>query len=262
MRKFKDTHRKKRKYTKKQQNTPAYSVNKTWYINLLPLLVIALALVSLGIVAHNFSGNTFTFDHSIKLPRFIFPDVISLMQITWMNIIAIITSLQQISVQVGQWFGSLIQLLDLKPTITFLTNGIQQIYKIMLYSCVQAIRFEFNALWMYVAISSTLYLTFLQIFIFLSEVIYYFLIQSYNVVVPTIFSILSFLLILSQIVAVKIVIATHATLYFLGTPFRYLEAFWVIIKPYVDFFMEHVRMTFFDFQHGARSLESLTSLKP
>lgn len=277
MRKFKVKNRPKRKYTRKtEQQYSNDLLTKSIFVGIIPLIVVAIALYSILLISQNLRLETPT----IELPTFQPPTV----SFSWDWSISIIANIslfleqtkqslillgtqtviytQALGVSLGTAFIWVATMLDPRPFLVIIGQGIYSLSVTIFQMFQFVMQMAQNIMQVYATIlwNSTQFI--FQIVSLTFSYILHFITMILN-------TLWDFALATSQVIAswahiafVRLVAMIDATLYFLGTPFRALAAFWIQIKPYVDVFLSHVQMTFNDFNNGVKSLNSLTSLKP
>lgn len=277
MRKFKVKNRPKRKYTRKTEHQYSNDLlTKSIFVGIIPLIVVAIALYSTLLISQNLRVETPT----IELPTYQPPTI----SFSWDWSISIIANIslfleqtkqsltllgtqtviytQALGVSLGTAFVWIAAMLDPRPLFIILGQGIYsvsvtifQIFQLVMQTTQNTMQVYATVLW------ETAQFIFQIVGITISYIIHFIAIvlnTLWDFAIATSHVIASW----AHIAFVKLVAMIDATLYFLGTPFRALAAFWIQIKPYVDVLLAHVQMTFNDFNNGVKSLNSLTSLKP
>lgn len=293
MRKFKIKNRQKRKYTRKNAPQPSMPLEGGWSFGLLPFLVLAIALFTTLIISHNLREQDLVIEFAFQLPTFStepFEQFIASIPSLLTQPTAFVASLWTLVIESVIGFGVFVSdastaaatvivsaiaqiatMLDPRPVITAMGNGITSggtaigTFFVQLF---EAIVFAINYI-----IQSLL-----AFFVLIGQAISFAASLVYSAVVFVMNAILDALIVVAntltaititvyqaiaaavQFTIVKVNAFVDATLYFLGTPFRMLAAFWEVIKPYVEIFMQHLQMAGADLNNGFKALSNFSSI--
>ncbi len=294
MRKFEIKNRKKRKYTRKSEEISSFSFYKT-ASEMLPLLVMVIAFMSTMIIStplrDSFTNISFTFE----LPRFsltnpllffqtMLTDLTQIGFVTWSITLAFAKAISQsftsTSTAVTNGTFSLVQLLQFSANlignillfIIFETSrGIGFLTQFVTFITIAGFVF-LNACFTFIAgftiAIGQIIAAFTQVVV--HQIIFIVTLAIHSVVIATI-AVINFIAFIGKTIVTAIVSTTAfvwlqitrfvlAVVHIIEIPFRVLYAFWLLIKPYVDFFGKHVQMSGADFSNMFNSFYRLASV--
>lgn len=235
MRKFIVKNRRKRKYTRKHHSVHSVPIGKEFFMGFAPIVFIALLLAASLAATQIIRDQNITFSFTFHLPQISF---------SWLG---------PILVSAAQFGFSLLTFLDPRPIGTLLVHGFisyaQFTTRILLYSLslnyvvqsyfVLTLLTSLTTLWHFlVSVSTQTYVALTHTIVFVGQSVWKFML----------------------VVITRFVSFVDQMLYLLASPFRVLGAFYIQIKPYLDFFLAHVQMAGADLHRGFASFSTFGGL--
>lgn len=294
MRKFVNKKRQKRKYTKKSEVTSAYSSAKTAY-SMIPLLIMLIAFMSTLVISAPLRDSLENIKFTFTLPQFSLSNPLPFFETAWGDItqIGIVswTIMQIAGVTIAQSLISITQKItygiilishflilsgsgignSLQYMLKEFLFGIQLIYEgitFVLAECGLAIDFTLQTI---TAAAITAGQFFAKTTLSLSNAILHFSLLAIHYIMIAALAVTHFIAIIVAIIWKSLVftavsISTFFTHVFtaivrvIEIPFKTIYTFWIAIKPYVNFFGDHVKMSGNDFSNMVTSLGKVSSL--
>ncbi len=284
MRKFVIKNRQKRKYTKKTEDTSSFSFSKTAY-GMVPLLVMFIAFMSTLFISTPFRDSLSNINFTFELPQFSFSNPLSFIQsiisditqasfVVWTIILVVYTTfIQSLTIFLNMLihevllFGNQIEF-QRNATQSAITSkgqefaiGISILEKILIMIvsyCEQTLLSITTVVTNFVtfieqsisamAIATIKTITFVTIY--LSHIILFTSITAFNFIFMIGETIGMWFVSVGNYIVTTIEHIMLAVAHVVEIPFKVLYAFWLQIKPYIDFFGNHVQMTGSDFANG------------
>ncbi len=271
MRKFVIKNRQKRKYTKKTKDTSSFSFSKTAY-GMVPLLVMLIAFMSTITISNPFRDSLSNINFIFELPQFSFSNPLSFIQsiisditqasfVGWTILLAMYTTfLQSLSVFSKALTHELLALENIvefqknaaQNTITYnvqeFATGVSMLEQIMIMITTVVTHFAYFIGQNLSALAIATVQTISLISSYLSHIILFTSITIFN-----------FIFMIGETIGIWLVSIDNYIVHVIEIPFKVLYAFWLQIKPYVDFFGKHVQMTGSDFANGFTSFGKVIS---
>jgi hypothetical protein len=224
--KFKVKNRPKRKYIKRSSPISEISLSRSWFIKLMPYFIMSVGLLTtLAITPPAFQSlqPIQPIDISLTKPTLPFDSFIKIFQeilVFSNNTITLLSSL------IMQGITTILHVMSLTLSgivfvVTTIVKGI-----VVIMSIVEGVILQIATLISDIALSIWHFL--IQLIQTLSTIL--------QIIIKTIFD--TFVLIL-----MKIGEALNAAWYFLTTPFRALAAYYLTIKPYLDFVLNNIKQS-------------------